>query len=258
MHSVFSYVMSKQHELNNTFVVNSNTGVVWKADYPKSQVSRRPMYPVHSGTLPHGHTSQTMEASDKPSPGGGRSTESTTYRRTPGGPRVCTQILGDLNKGNCILSIDNVQRDDVLPFCFRTDMPEYNQFSYVSNMVCINVKDFLAIYILEVVSASCSVSHSCPSYPPLLTWNHSGTRSLQSQQLTNGQWEVTSSLTFNPTISDNNQPLVCTAAFRGGKTVNRSKTLDVECKVEQSCELTTMFGRFILPFLRKPNASVQI
>lgn len=59
----------------------------------------------------------------------------------------------------------------------------------------------------EVVSASCYVSHSCPSDPPLLTWSHSGTPSIQSQQHTKGQWEVTSSMTFTPTITDNNQPL---------------------------------------------------
>uniref|UniRef100_A0A8C7CEF7 Ig-like domain-containing protein n=1 Tax=Oncorhynchus kisutch TaxID=8019 RepID=A0A8C7CEF7_ONCKI len=155
-----------------------------------------------------------------------------------------TELVGDLRQKNCSLRIDPLHDSDKGSFTFRIEMEDHNNYSFYFLSVSEEVK------LREVVSASCSVSHSCPSDSPLLTWNHSGTRSVQSQQLTNGQWEVTSSLTFNPTISDNNQPLVCTAAFRGGKTVNRSKTLNVKCKMEQSCELTTMFGRFILPFLK--------
>ncbi|XP_055759021.1 nectin-1-like [Salvelinus fontinalis] len=37
-----------------------------------------------------------------------------------------------------------------------------------------------------------------------------------------------SSLTFTPSITDHNQSLVCTAEHRGGKTVKRSKTLNVK------------------------------
>ncbi|XP_021447651.2 B-cell receptor CD22 [Oncorhynchus mykiss] len=72
------------------------------------------------------------------------------------------------------------------------------------------------------------MSHSCPSDSPLLTWSHSGTPSVQSQQLTNVQWEVMSSLNFTPSSTDHNQSLVCTAAYRGGKTVKRLKTLNVK------------------------------
>ncbi|KAJ8332802.1 hypothetical protein SKAU_G00416980 [Synaphobranchus kaupii] len=80
----------------------------------------------------------------------------------------------------------------------------------------------------KAVIASCSVSHSCPSGLPHLTWNHTGTLIVQSEQLTNGQWRVTSSLTFTAANSDHNKRLICTAEYQNNiKTVQSSTILNV-------------------------------
>uniref|UniRef100_A0A8C7CR58 Ig-like domain-containing protein n=1 Tax=Oncorhynchus kisutch TaxID=8019 RepID=A0A8C7CR58_ONCKI len=133
-----------------------------------------------------------------------------------------TELVGDLRQKNCSLRIDplhdnhNKRNSNVVllyPIIYPNDNPP-----------SLSVRE--EVKVGEVVSASCSVSHSCPSDSPLLTWSHSGTHSVQSQQLTNVQWEVTSSLTFSPSSTDHNQSLVCTAAYRGGKTVKSLKTLN--------------------------------
>ncbi|XP_070993500.1 B-cell receptor CD22-like isoform X1 [Oncorhynchus clarkii lewisi] len=148
-----------------------------------------------------------------------------------------TELVGDLWQKNCSLRIDPLHRSDKGPFHFRVEIKDQNKYSYMHDTVSIAVSsspDPPSLSVREEVklgvelSASCSVSHSCPSDSPLLTWSHSGTPSVQSQQLTNGQWKVTSSLTFTPSITDHNQSLVCTAEHRGVKPVKMSKTLNVK------------------------------
>ncbi|XP_038850572.1 B-cell receptor CD22-like [Salvelinus namaycush] len=148
-----------------------------------------------------------------------------------------TELVGDLRQKNCSLRIDPLHRSDEGPFTFRIEIKNYNKASYKDDRVSIAVSSspdppslsvMEEVNVGEEVSASCSVSHSCPSDPPRITWSHSGTPSIQSQQQTKGQWEETSTMTFRSSIADNNQPLVCTAAYRGGMTVSSSKTLNVK------------------------------
>uniref|UniRef100_A0A669C763 Ig-like domain-containing protein n=1 Tax=Oreochromis niloticus TaxID=8128 RepID=A0A669C763_ORENI len=80
----------------------------------------------------------------------------------------------------------------------------------------------------ENVSASCSVSHSCPTYPPSFIWSHSGEKHDQTQQLQNDQWKATSTLTFHPNRTHHNQPLQCRVTYHGGKHQEQSKTLKVK------------------------------
>ncbi|XP_056330065.1 myelin-associated glycoprotein-like [Danio aesculapii] len=80
----------------------------------------------------------------------------------------------------------------------------------------------------EQVSATCAVSHSCPSDLPQVTWSHQGSHSGPSQPQDHGQWKLTSySLTFTPSREDHNTRLNCTADFKG-KTVTGYKTLTVK------------------------------
>ncbi|XP_045069248.1 sialic acid-binding Ig-like lectin 13 [Coregonus clupeaformis] len=131
-----------------------------------------------------------------------------------------TELVGDLRQKNCSLRIDPLHHSDKGPFTFRLEIKDHSKASYKDDTVSIAVS-------------------SSPDPPSLSereevkvgeddTWSHSGTPSIQSQQQTNGQWEETSSMTIRSTIADNNQPLVCTAAYRGGKTVSSSKTLNVK------------------------------
>ncbi|KAG7469209.1 hypothetical protein MATL_G00126360 [Megalops atlanticus] len=131
---------------------------------------------------------------------------------------------------------------------------DFDKYSYRDNKVSIVIKDSPEPPSLtvsehvkagEAVSASCSASHSCPSDPPLLTWSHRGTLTVQSEQLKNGQWRVTSQLTFTPTIADHNKNLTCTAQYSKTKTAQDSKILNIKyapVSVRVDAELTVKEG----------------
>ncbi|XP_056613236.1 B-cell receptor CD22-like isoform X4 [Triplophysa dalaica] len=78
------------------------------------------------------------------------------------------------------------------------------------------------------VTATCVVSHSCPSDPPRLTWSHKGKTTSDSQPKEDAQLKLTSSLTFTPSREDHNKPLSCSAEFTPAKTVSNNKKLKVK------------------------------
>lgn len=80
------------------------------------------------------------------------------------------------------------------------------------------------------VSASCSVSASCPTSPPVFTWSHSGAEHVQTQHLQDGEWSATSTLTFQATSTDHNKPLKCTVKYKGGRHHETRKVLNVICE----------------------------
>uniref|UniRef100_A0A669E083 Sialic acid-binding Ig-like lectin 14 n=1 Tax=Oreochromis niloticus TaxID=8128 RepID=A0A669E083_ORENI len=148
-----------------------------------------------------------------------------------------TKILGDLSKKNCSLMIENLQQSDGGPFFFRIELDGTNMFSYFSNKVSIsmigepNPTDFFVqeeVKEGQTVSAFCSVSHSCPTYPPDFHWSHSGEQHFQTQKLQNGQWKATSTLTFHSDRTDHNKPLQCRVTYHGGKQQETSKTIKVK------------------------------
>ncbi|XP_030604742.1 myelin-associated glycoprotein-like [Archocentrus centrarchus] len=151
--------------------------------------------------------------------------------------RTRTQLQGDISKKNCTLMIDNLQQNDGGPFHFRTEIKGYDQFSYKNNKVSLSVIsepnpiDFSVqaeVKEGQTVSASCSVSHSCPTYPPAFHWSHFGVQRFHTQQLQEGQWKATSTLTFRPNHTDHNKPLRCRVKFHGGTRQESSKTLKVK------------------------------
>uniref|UniRef100_A0A8C9THH6 Ig-like domain-containing protein n=1 Tax=Scleropages formosus TaxID=113540 RepID=A0A8C9THH6_SCLFO len=148
-----------------------------------------------------------------------------------------TSLVGDLGRKNCSLKIDRVQRIDGGPFIFRLAIDDGEKFSYTKSEVSIVVKDRPDVPLLtvgepvkvgETVSASCSVYHSCPSNPPLLSWNHVGTHSVHSEKLPGGQWRMVSVLLFTSSVSDHKKPLTCTTKYWEGKTVRSSRALNVK------------------------------
>ncbi|XP_030606482.1 myelin-associated glycoprotein-like [Archocentrus centrarchus] len=155
-----------------------------------------------------------------------------------------TQLLGDISKKNCTLMIDNLQQSDGRPFYFRIEIKGYDQYSYLNKKVPLSVNE-LDLSVQEelkegqTVSASCSVSHSCPTYPLAFHWSHSGEQRDQTKQLHEGQWNSTSTLTFHPNRTDHNKPLQCRVTYHGGKHQETSQTLKVkyapEIKASSKC-----------------------
>uniref|UniRef100_A0A665SZE6 Immunoglobulin domain-containing protein n=1 Tax=Echeneis naucrates TaxID=173247 RepID=A0A665SZE6_ECHNA len=132
-----------------------------------------------------------------------------------------TQLLGDLKTRNCSMLLDAVRMTDVGPFYFRIEMPQYRSFSYTKKTVTLNVTSHpqspsLSVRLTDKVTASCSVSHSCPSFPPKFTWSRSGVITHRSKRLNDWKWETVSALTFKPLPADFRMPLNCTVQYRGG------------------------------------------
>ncbi|XP_073718952.1 sialic acid-binding Ig-like lectin 13 isoform X2 [Misgurnus anguillicaudatus] len=145
-------------------------------------------------------------------------------------------LLGDLHHKNCTLKINSLYPSDAGSYMFRIEIKD-SKYSYQDNKVSITVKDSPEQPIISVdeevmsqkeMTATCIVSHSCPSDLPKLTWNHNGMHTSHSQPQDHGQWRLTSSLTFTPSREDHNKPLNCSADFTGGKKVTSSKTLKVK------------------------------
>lgn len=104
-------------------------------------------------------------------------------------------------------------------------------FLYVTgelNPISLSVKE--EVTDGQTVSASCSVSHSCPTSPPVFAWSHPGEAHFQPQQLDDGQWNATSTLTFQPTSADHNKPLQCIIRYKGGQHHKTHKVLKVKRK----------------------------
>ncbi|KAM8827297.1 myelin-associated glycoprotein isoform 1-T2 [Synchiropus picturatus] len=146
-----------------------------------------------------------------------------------------TALLGDVSQKNCSLKVDPLRESDVGPFHFRIEMAGYNSFSYMENVVSIRMLSQLnpISFTLEEVdnktmTASCSVSHSCPASPPVFTWSHSGLQHSYPHLLSDGQWTLASTLTFHPTYADHRQTLQCTVTYRGGQQQNASRILEVK------------------------------
>uniref|UniRef100_A0A3Q0SBT7 Ig-like domain-containing protein n=1 Tax=Amphilophus citrinellus TaxID=61819 RepID=A0A3Q0SBT7_AMPCI len=131
--------------------------------------------------------------------------------------RTRTQLLGDVSKKNCTLMIDNLQQSDGGPFYFRIE---------IKGELDLSVQEELKEG--QNVSASCSVSHSCPTYPLAFHWSHSGEQHFQTRQLHEGLWNSTSTLTFQPNRTDHNKSLQCNVTYHRGHEV-ASKILKVKC-----------------------------
>ncbi|XP_061531795.1 sialic acid-binding Ig-like lectin 14 [Phycodurus eques] len=147
-----------------------------------------------------------------------------------------TELVGDVRQKNCSLKIDPLQPSDKGPFHFRVEMKDYEKFSYKDNTVSISMTHTLSPVNLTVtentdhptVTASCSVTHSCPTSPPVFFWSHSGRQHYQTQPLENGQWQATSTLTLLPAHASNNTHLQCHVKFKGGQHQDASKIINVK------------------------------
>lgn len=76
---------------------------------------------------------------------------------------------------------------------------------------------------------NCSVTHTCSSHPPVITWNVLAAREVVSHvERSAGKWETTSIITFIPTGYEEEENLICQATFWRGKKQNSSTLLSVK------------------------------
>uniref|UniRef100_W5ME81 Si:dkey-238d18.5 n=1 Tax=Lepisosteus oculatus TaxID=7918 RepID=W5ME81_LEPOC len=171
-------------------------------------------------------------------------TESYEYIYHPSGSvidrfRGRTALVGDLGQKNCSLKLDPVKQKDSGHYFFRIEIHGLDNYSYAKNKTSVFVKDTADPPSISLkgeatagidLSASCSVYHTCPVHPPTITWSHNSMMpTVYSEPMGNGQWNLTSVLTFKPQASDHRKTLTCRSEYRGRKAAENSIILNVTC-----------------------------
>ncbi|XP_034553460.1 uncharacterized protein LOC117822705 [Notolabrus celidotus] len=132
-----------------------------------------------------------------------------------------TRLIGDLSNGDCSLEIDDIKPFDNGPFCFYAE-EEKNKYRFKNSCVFVVMKaspetPVMTTVPVEVdagseITVSCSVTHTCPSHPPVFSWsvpNMTSKVTHSEKQL--GIWETTSTITFRAVGGDGVQSLRCMA-----------------------------------------------
>lgn len=86
-------------------------------------------------------------------------------------------------------------------------------------------------------TVTCSVTHTCPSHRPTLTWSRGTANEVTEvhRELHAGKLEVLSILTFIPVEKDDHSEVTCTATFNGGKTSSSTLKLYVKREMISLC-----------------------
>ncbi|XP_027869363.1 myeloid cell surface antigen CD33-like [Xiphophorus couchianus] len=141
-----------------------------------------------------------------------------------------SRIRGTLQSGNCTWQLNRVRETDTGPFYFKIEIPQHKTFTFSQNTVTLDVfrvpdPPTMSVAVQDEVTATCKVTHVCPSSPPKFSWSHSGTRKTKSKKENKWLWSTTSTLTFTPQEADFNMPLNCTVLFKGNKSTKGSVLL---------------------------------
>ncbi|XP_029307162.1 uncharacterized protein LOC115021128 isoform X2 [Cottoperca gobio] len=159
--------------------------------------------------------------------------------------RERTRLLGHLGQENCTLEITKIMDHDNGPFCFRIELAEIetdtstDKFSFVEDCVTFKMlpdppKPKLNYPKTAIqgrpYTITCSVTHSCPSYNPELTWSKGTADEVIEvhKDIGSGYWEAESILTIIPEEKDDHTEIICTATFKGPRTSSGKLTLYVK------------------------------
>uniref|UniRef100_A0A673GCZ8 Si:ch73-380l3.2 n=1 Tax=Sinocyclocheilus rhinocerous TaxID=307959 RepID=A0A673GCZ8_9TELE len=141
-----------------------------------------------------------------------------------------TKLIGSLGGSNCSLEIDKVKNHDNGPYCFRVELEtsKKDKYSFVENCVSIKMIEQASKPELQAEQSvpegepavfKCSVRHTCPSYQPTLTWSHTGKVVMSYKDISHGNWEAESVLTFIPQKEDDHTSITCTVKHHGNASV---------------------------------------
>ncbi|XP_018601032.2 sialic acid-binding Ig-like lectin 6 [Scleropages formosus] len=134
-----------------------------------------------------------------------------------------TRLVGNLSQGNCSLMINDVKKADHQKMYFRIQIKNLDNYSFLKKTVSITVQDAPLLTLTNnvmagTVSASCSVPYNCPPDHLKFVWNRNGTV-IDTYEGTPGQRNLTSHLSFSPTLSEPKTPVTCTVISSSGKKI---------------------------------------
>ncbi|XP_014881517.1 sialic acid-binding Ig-like lectin 7 [Poecilia latipinna] len=139
-------------------------------------------------------------------------------------------MTGGVESGNCTWKLDGARFRDAGSFYLKIDIPQLNSFSFSNNKVTLNVlrlpkRPVMTIEVSNKVTATCKVTHICPTSPPQISWSRSGTSTVMPKQENERMWSITSTITFTPQEADFRKGLECTVRFHNSKTAKGSVLL---------------------------------
>ncbi|XP_061452866.1 myelin-associated glycoprotein-like isoform X2 [Rhineura floridana] len=133
-----------------------------------------------------------------------------------------TEMLGDLEMGNCTLSINPVRSGDAMSYYVWIN-PDSVKHRFYDVTVRVDIADTPSQLELSDPGLltegnrtliTCSVMHTCPLAPPTLTWNLVGGKTVTVQKrLAGGAWRTESEFNYIPSHKDHSKYLQCTATF---------------------------------------------
>uniref|UniRef100_A0A3B3UFJ0 Ig-like domain-containing protein n=1 Tax=Poecilia latipinna TaxID=48699 RepID=A0A3B3UFJ0_9TELE len=135
-----------------------------------------------------------------------------------------SRITGTIESNDCTWQLDDVRETDTGP---KTCLNNYLTSNFVKIVDCTGVPEppVMTVSVNNHASATCTVTHACPSSPPKFSWSHPGKTKTSSKKLKEGLWSTKSTLTFTPEEADFNKPLKCTVNFNDKKTTEGSVLL---------------------------------
>uniref|UniRef100_A0A096LRH6 Ig-like domain-containing protein n=1 Tax=Poecilia formosa TaxID=48698 RepID=A0A096LRH6_POEFO len=146
-----------------------------------------------------------------------------------------SRITGTIESNDCTWQLDDVRETDTGPFHLTIEIPRHSKFIFSKDPVTLDVfREYIRdlfnnpkpfTLINNHASATCTVTHACPSSPPKFSWSHPGKTKTSSKKLKEGLWSTKSTLTFTPEEADFNKPLKCTVNFNDKKTAEGSVLL---------------------------------
>ncbi|XP_038568454.1 uncharacterized protein LOC119898321 isoform X1 [Micropterus salmoides] len=196
-----------------------------------------------------------------------------------------TRLVEERSANNCTLEITEIKDHDNGPFCFRIELARtpgdtstIDKFSFVEDCVeftmlneppkptLIHAKTAIQDHPYTV---TCSVTHTCPSHVPKLTWSRAvkETDVIEVHKQTHaGHWEAGSILTFIPEEKDDHSELTCTSQFYGQKRSYSTLTLYVKRKENYNhiiipsvvgIGITVIFGVFCSFMVKKYKTRIS-
>ncbi|XP_073511836.1 B-cell receptor CD22-like isoform X2 [Phyllobates terribilis] len=165
-----------------------------------------------------------------------------------------TSLVGN-SMDNCSLRINNVEEPVKIYPGINEDINSYytnnERFCTLSIIEAppqpiINGADHMKEE--EPVSITCSVTHTCASSPPNITWNKPDLDLIMSHEdLDRGVWRIKSIIKYIPLYRDDKTKLTCTVTFPNRKISEQSVTLDIKYKPKNvTITVQPMEGDYII------------